>query len=102
MSLRTVAIAVGFLMLALAGYGLWKRAQSPPRIVSTGTVEVGDPHNATGARKRLLTRVVEIGSVTLNEIELPNGTWIDCSGDCAGTARKATADFWDEKQKAKK
>ena len=43
----------------------------------------------------LETRVVMVGSVRLEEIRMPNGTWIDCAGDCRKTALEAGPDFWD-------
>jgi hypothetical protein len=98
MSLKWVAAAIAAGGLAVVGYGTWMRIQHPAEVLSEGAIEVADP-GKTAARIRLRTRTVAVGGVRMQEIELPNGTWIDCSGDCAGAARKAGSDFWDERQK---
>jgi hypothetical protein len=102
MSLRWVAVAIGIVGLGIVAYGMVMRLQQPPRILSVGTIEVADPASKTGAKRRLLTRVLMAGGVQLTEVELPNGTWIDCSADCADAARKATVDFWDDQQKRRR
>jgi hypothetical protein len=30
-----------------------------------------------------------------NWMRLKGGTWVSCDGDCRGTLRKTTVDFWD-------
>jgi hypothetical protein len=99
MSLKWIAVAIAVFAAAVVGYGTWQQIKDPPRIISVGNVEVP---GLGGTTVRLLTRVRATGGVMLSEVELPNGTWLDCSADCAGTARKATTGFWDEQQKRKK
>ncbi len=101
MSMKWAAAGIALLGLGLAGYGTWLRYQDPARVISEGSIEVAVPGTATG-KIRLPTRRVTAGGVTLLEVELPNGTWIDCGGDCASAARKAGPDFWDEQQKRRK
>ena len=96
MSLKWVAVAIGIGGVALSAYGILYRMANPPHVRSVGNVEVA---NAKGERIRLVTRSVENGSVLRSEVELPGGTWIDCGGDCATAARKATVDLWDEQRK---
>ena len=101
MSLKWVAVAIAPAGAAIVGYGTWMRVQNPARVISQGSVEVLVRGTDTG-KVRLPTRRVAVGGVTLDEVELPNGTWIDCSGDCASAARKVGPDFWDEQQKRRK
>ena len=101
MSLKWVAVAIALVGAGIVGYGTWMRMQHPARVLSQGSVEVLVRGTDTG-KVRLPTRRVAVGGVTLDEVELPNGTWIDCSGDCANAARKVGPDFWDEQQKRRK
>ncbi len=79
-------------MLGFLAFALWYQSQHPRVIVGSGSIEV------TGVRGqaavRLKTRDVSINTVVFKEIEMPNGTWIDCAGDCAKTAREAGDGFW--------
>jgi hypothetical protein len=102
MPLKWAAIGICGIGIAIAAYGTWMRVAYPPRVVSTGTIEVVNANRPGAEKVRLLTRVLSAGNVTLSEVELPNGTWIDCGGDCASAARKAGPDFWDEQQKKKR
>jgi hypothetical protein len=99
MPLKLVAWALAIVGLCVVCYGGYMHVRYPARVVSMGTVEVGD---GGAGRVRLLVRTVASGGITLTEVELPNGTWIDCGGDCAAAARKATTGFWDEQQKKRK
>ncbi len=99
MSLKKAAIGIAIVGLAMASYGIWEQIANPPRVLSVGNVEVPDPRSRNGKKVRLLTRTVSVGKVVRAEVELPNGTWIDCSGDCATAVKKATVDFWDEQRK---
>jgi hypothetical protein len=73
-------------------FALWYSRQYPREIVGQATIEV------TGVRGqapvRLKTRDVSINKVVFKEVEMPNGTWIDCAGDCAKAARDAGDGFW--------
>jgi hypothetical protein len=102
MSLRWVVIAIAVGGLGMASYGIWQQIANPPRVLSVGNVEVADPRGGDVKRMRLITRTVAVGKIVRSEIELPNGTWIDCGGDCPDAARKATIDFWDEQRKNKR
>ncbi|MEZ5854929.1 MAG: hypothetical protein R3D67_09380 [Hyphomicrobiaceae bacterium] len=74
--------------------GLWYQRQNPRRILSYGSQSVASRLNP-GAPVTLKTRTVAIGPRQIQEIELPNGTWIDCAGNCAKAAREAGPEFWD-------
>jgi hypothetical protein len=84
---------VALLMAVVLAAGLWQQWRHPRRIVATGQVRVADA--ATGQAMMLRTRVAERGSVRLEEVELPGGTWIDCGGDCAKAAREAGPEHWE-------
>lgn len=102
MSLKPFALAIAIAGLGMASYGIWQQVASPPRLLSVGNVDVADPRGGDVKKVRLVTRAVAIGKIVRSEVELPNGTWVDCSGDCADAARKATIDFWDEQRKGKR
>lgn len=90
-----------WLILALGGgivgWGLWNQRQHPPRIVATGTVDVED--KAKGRKLTLPTRTIETGTIRSVQVELPNGTWIDCAGDCRETVLREHLEFWQERQR---
>jgi hypothetical protein len=94
MSGRTVGVLLAILMFGVLAYGLWYQRQYPREIVKTGTVVV-QSHGAGGAPVSLKTRDVSINGVVFSEVELPNGTWIGCQGDCRKAVREAGSDFWE-------
>ena len=86
----TVALVFGVL-----GFALWYAQQHPRRIVGEGIVRV-----ETGGRiASLRTRDIDVNGIRFSEVEMPNGTWIDCSGDCVRAARDAGDGFWDKQQR---
>lgn len=88
---------LALVMIAIAAYGIWYHARHPARVVTTGSVRVEDPR----ARRTLTlrTRTLENGAIRRQEVELPNGTWIDCGGDCAGAVKRGYTEFWEEQQR---
>jgi hypothetical protein len=94
MSGRTVGVLVALFVLGLLAYGLWYQRQHPREIIKTSTVTV-QSRRAGGSAATLKTRDVSINGVVFSEVELPNGTWIDCQGDCRKAAREAGDEFWD-------
>lgn len=96
MPMKLVPIAILLLGLGIVGYGLWYRKLNPPRVVATGRLKVEDI--ATGRDLVFETRQVAIGTIRIEEVRLPNGTWIDCRGDCRDTVRREHLEFWDEQR----
>lgn len=97
MPVKTMGMLVLGLAVAILAFGLYSRWKNPMRVVSTGSVNVED--GKAGRVLVLRTRVVEVGVVTTGEVELPNGTWIDCKGDCADTVRREHLEFWDQPER---
>ena len=91
---QMVAIVV-LLMLGVGGYAVWYSQQHPRQIVGRGTVQVRS-ERAGGPIITLKTRDVSINGKVFQEVEMPNGTWIACAGDCAKAAREAGDGFWDK------
>ena len=94
MSIKLAGLLLGAAMLAILGYGLWYHWVHPRQIVATGSVRV-ESRARPGGPMTLKTRVVLVGAVRLEEVEMPNGTWIDCAGDCRKAALDSGPDFWD-------
>lgn len=94
MPLKLVAVLIAIVGIAIVGWGVWYRQQHAREIVATGLMRV-ESRARPGAVQTLKTRTVRIGAIRLDEIELPNGTWIDCAGDCRRAAQDAGPDFWD-------
>jgi hypothetical protein len=94
---QMVALIVA-LVLGVAGYAAWYAQRHPREIVGTGLVEVRS-ERAGGQTLSLRTRDVAINGATFQEVELPNGTWIACSGDCVKAVREAGDGFWDKQQR---
>ena len=94
MTVKTAGLLLALVMLAVLAAGLWHQFSNPRRIVATGEVRlVGTDQPSAGIT--LATRVVMVGSVRLEEVRMPNGTWIDCARDCGRAAREAGPEFWE-------
>lgn len=94
MGMKSAALLLALAMVAILALGLWQRYGRPQRLISTGTVDIA-PRARGGVPVTLDTRVIAVGATRFEEIELPNGTWIDCRGDCIRAAREAGPEFWD-------
>jgi hypothetical protein len=94
MSGRYVGVLVALFVLSLLAYGLWYQRQHPREIIGTSTITV-QSRKSDGGTVTLKTRDIAINGVKFSEVELPNGTWIDCQGDCRRAAREAREDFWE-------
>jgi hypothetical protein len=79
-------------ILGFLAFAFWYQSQHPRVIVGNGAIEVIGVRGT--APVRLKTRDVSINKVVFKEVEMPNGTWIDCAGDCAKAAREAGDGFW--------
>ena len=101
MSQTTMAAVAIALVLGMLGFGLWYSWRHPREIVATGTVVV-QSGRVGGSATTLKTRDVAINKVVFKEVELPNGTWIDCAGDCAAAARDAGEGFWDKQARERR
>ncbi len=92
--------AVVALFAAALAFVFWYSRQHPREIVGHGRIDV------TGVRGQgiatLQTRDVSINGVVFKEVEMPNGTWIDCAGDCAQAARDAGDGFWAKEMQNKR
>ena len=96
---RPLMIAiVAVLVLGALGLGLWYQRQHPRRIVGQGTIQVRSERPGGGTATHA-TRDVDVNGVVFKEVALPNGTWIDCAGDCAKAVRDAGEGFWDQRQR---
>ena len=89
---------IAALGLGIVAYGIQMRRLDPPTIIGESKIEVADPKGGA-SRLTFRTRTVQGGGFTTEQVELPGGTWIDCSGDCRDTLRKSTTDFWDEQRR---
>ena len=92
MSFNVIIAAIIAGMIGIAGFAFWYQRQYPREIVAQGSIEVVGVRG-TGP-VRLKTRDVSINKVIFKEVEMPNGTWIDCAGDCVKAAREAGDGFW--------
>ncbi len=94
MSQNTMAAVAVAIVLGVLGFALWYQGAHPRQILGTATLIV-DSRKAGGGRATLAVRTVRVNQVTFQEIEMPNGTWINCDGDCRKAAREAGDEFWD-------
>lgn len=95
--LQMIALVVAF-VIGVAGYAFWYTREYPREIVGHGTVRVASS-KAAGGFATHATRKVSINGVVFEEVALPNGTWIACSGDCAKAALEAGDGFWEKQQR---
>lgn len=91
---KAPALLVGGFVIAVLIFALWYQREHPRVIESTSAIRIESAKQA-GPPQTLATRVVRIGANRFEEVRLPNGTWIGCSGDCRKAALDAGPDFWD-------
>ena len=91
---------IGALAGGIVAYGTHVRGIDPLRVIGESEIEVADTQGS-GRKVSFRIRTVNGGGFTAEQVELPGGTWIDCSGDCRDAIRKATTDFWDEQRQRK-
>ncbi len=94
MSVKVGGILLAVAIMGVLAYGLWYQRQHPREIVSTGSIRV-ESAARPGSPQTLETRRVKVASTVFEEVRMPNGTWIGCSGDCRKAALDAGPDFWD-------
>lgn len=93
MSGRTMAFLMATLVFGVLAFGLWYQKQHPRRIISEGQIRVTSK-SAGATAMTLKTRDIEVNGARYSDVEMPNGTWIGCQGDCATAAREAGDEFW--------
>lgn len=98
MSQSTMAALTLALVLGVLGFAFWYSQQHPRQIVGTSIVSVRSERAGGGVTVHK-TRDISVNGVVFQEVELPNGTWIDCAGDCASAVRDAGEDFYDKRQR---
>lgn len=94
MTVKTASFLLALVVIGVLVYGLWYQRQYPRTIIGESTVRV-ESRTHPGPAQVLKTRLVEVNKVRFSEVELPNGTWIDCAGDCRKAALEAGPEFWD-------
>lgn len=93
--LRLVPILIVIGSAAVIATGVWHRQLDPPRTISTGTFTLDDKR---GTSLMFPKRVVAVAGFEKTEIQLPNGTWIDCRSDCGQAVRDEHIDSWERQQ----
>lgn len=88
---------IGLGMAGIVAYGLFVNWKQPRRITGHGEVTARSRHTP-GKSVTLRTRRVEGAGATFQEVELPGGSWLDCSGDCAEAVRREHLDVWETKR----
>ena len=95
--MKAAPYLIGLLMAVILGYGLYLQFKHPRRITGYGQVTAKSRYTP-GKVVKLRTRDLEGSGTTFKEVELPNGTWIDCGGDCAEAVRREHLDLWETKR----
>jgi hypothetical protein len=95
--MKAAPYLIGLLMAGILAYGLYLQFKHPRRVTGYGQVTAKSRHSP-GKTVTLRTRDVEGSGTTFKEVELPNGTWIDCAADCAETVRREHLDIWETKR----
>ena len=98
---RMAGVIVGGVVLALLVFGLWYSNKHPRQIVGTSTVTF-DTRRAGSTMATLKTREIEVNGRRFSEVEMPNGTWLDCGGDCGRAARDADGALWERIDKERR
>jgi hypothetical protein len=93
-------VFVGMFVLAVLAAGLWYQNRYPRQILSIGSIDAETRRG--GGKVRLRTRDVQIAATVFQEIEMPNGTWIPCAGDCRRAAFEAGDGLWEKIDKERR
>jgi hypothetical protein len=101
MSGRMMGVIAAALVLAVLAFGLWYQNQYPRQILRMGSITVEAKRGGV-QRLTLKTRDVQIRNTVFQEVEMPNGTWIDCAGDCRRAAHEAGDGFWEKLEKERR
>jgi hypothetical protein len=89
-SLRGAALAAAAVAAIGAGaYEYYELGFYQPNVIARGETRYA---GRNGARVKAATRQVSVGKGLFWQVELAPGVWKDCSGDCAGTLRRAMQD----------
>ncbi|MEO0617863.1 MAG: hypothetical protein AAFZ01_01135 [Pseudomonadota bacterium] len=94
--MRPIRIIGPLLVVAAAPLALitwWPHADASRQTLSHSSIEVTSRHG-NGTARNIAIRTVRRGALTIEEVEIADGTWKDCGGDCAETYRTAKLDFW--------
>ena len=92
---KMMGLIAAVLVLAVLAFGLWYQRQYPRQILRTGVITM-DAKKPGGQRITLNMRDVQIRDTVFQEVEMPNGTWIDCAGDCRRAAHEAGDGLWEK------
>lgn len=93
MTIKTAGLLLGLAMLGVLAFGFWYQQRHPRQVIAVGEIRVES--KVRPGPMVLATRTVAIGPRRIQEVAMPNGTWIDCAGDCRKAALEAGPDFWD-------
>ena len=94
---RAAPYLIGAVMAGILAYAFYLQWKHPRRVTGHGQVTAQSRYTP-GKSVTLRTRDLVGAGTTFKEVELPNGTWIDCAGDCAETVRREHLDFWETKR----
>jgi hypothetical protein len=83
-------------MAAALAFVFWYQSRNPRVIVGYNQISVTKKSPAGVERATLRTREIEIAGRRFWEVELRNGTWIDCAGDCRKAVDEAGDGFWEK------
>lgn len=70
-----------------------------PIVIGTGKTVARSRYS--DAHVEAATRHLERRGRTYWEVRTPDGTWLNCEGDCAETYRRQVLDFWENLQEDK-
>ena len=94
MTVKHAGVLVALLVFGVLTFALWYQQRYPRQIVSTGSIRV-ESKSRPGNPMALETRRVRVATQEFSEVRMPNGTWIDCAGDCRKAVLDIGPDIWD-------
>jgi hypothetical protein len=93
---RTMGMFAVAMVIGVLAYGLWYQTRYPRQILRTGAITIEAKRPQGMMRMTLKTRDIQIRDTVFQEVEMPNGTWIDCAGDCRRAATEAGDGLWEK------
>lgn len=92
--IKILASLILVVVVGLGGTMLYWSLTTPVVVLGTGEVMV-ESQFTPGKSAIVPTRKIAQGELRTEQVQLSDGVWVDCAGDCAEAFRRQSLDFWE-------